>query len=632
MFGFYRMAAAVPEIRVADIDFNKKQITGLISKADKNSAALVVFPELCITGYTCADLFHQSALMDKTCSAIKEIAEFSKNLDLISIVGAPIHYKNSLYNCGVVIQKGEIKGIVPKSYNPNYREFYEKRWFSAGKNIRHEWTRVDEKPVPFGTNFIFEYNKYFRFGIEICEDLWNVIPPSSNHAVAGAIITANLSASNELIAKADYRRDLIKQQSARCISAYIYASSGVWESTTDLVFGGHSLIAENGVILKENERFQRKSNVIFSDIDCQRLLSTRISESSFGDNGPLDYAVIKLDSVNKIKDVDRLIDPHPFVPASPDRLDTRCREIFSIQSAGLAKRLEHTGSRKAVVGISGGLDSTLALLVCIEAFKLLKKKNPDIIAVTMPGFGTSKRTFNNAVKLCRLLNADLRKIKITNACMRHFKDINHDPEIHDSTYENVQARERTQLLMDIANQEKGIVVGSSDLSELALGWTTYNGDHMSMYAVNCGVPKTLIRCLIDWAAEHSGPKLKSTLHDIINTPVTPELLPSRKDDEIYHKTEEIIGPYELHDFFLYHTIKYGATPNKIKYLAKLAFKRKYSESEISKYLKIFLNRFFSQQFKRSCIPDGPKVGTICLSPRGDWRMPSDAKPSAWLNP
>ncbi|HBC85548.1 MAG TPA: NAD(+) synthase [Lentisphaeria bacterium] len=625
MYGFYRVAAAVPETRVADIAFNLARIKELVREAGRNSAALAVFPELCMTSYTCADLFQQSRLIRNALSAVLELANFAKKMDIVIVVGAPFLHKSRLYNCAFVIQKGKIKGIVPKTYNPNYREFYEKRWFTSGKKFKSEIVRLGNSDVPFGRNLVFECDENFKLAVEICEDLWNVIPPSSYHAIAGATVIANLSASNELVAKADYRRDLVKQQSARCLSAYVYSSAGVWESTTDLVFSGHSMIAENGIMIAENERFRRKGGLLLADIDCERIAYSRFSASSFSDNEiPEKYVFVKMDRPPKIASIRRKIDPHPFVPSNPALRDERCREIFSIQSAGLAKRLGHTKSSKAVIGISGGLDSTLALLVSMQAMKLIGKKSNDIIAITMPGFGTTGRTYKNAVKLCQLSGTELREIDIKAACKDHFKEIGHNPKVHDVTYENVQARERTQILMDIANKEKGIVVGTGDLSEIALGWSTYSGDHMSMYAVNCGVPKTLIRYLISWVAENSGAELKKVLHDIIDTPVTPELLPHKGDGKITQKTEEIIGPYELHDFFLFHTVKYGASPEKILHLANLAFKGKYTAAKISECLKTFIRRFFSQQFKRSCIPDGPKVGSISLSPRGDWRMPSDA--------
>jgi len=634
MFGFYKVAAAVPQIKVADVGFNTDVILKLAKEADSNKAAAVLFPELSVTGYTCADLFHQPILVDEASGALIRIAEETRALGVVLVVGAPLFFRNSLYNCGVVIHRGEILGVVPKVYNPNYREFYDKRWFSSWKNKANDTIQIGDTEVPIGTDIIFEHNRYFKLSIELCEDLWSVIPPSSYHAIAGATVCMNLSASNELVAKADYRRDLIKQQSARCLGAYVYASSGVGESTTDVVFGGHALIAENGSLLKENERFVDNSTIIYSDIDCERLYHTRISESSFSDSelpASKKYLSVPLNNINLLKQLDRRFDPHPFVPSNLDERSHRCDEIFHIQSSGLAKRFKHTGAKKAVIGISGGLDSTLALLVVAEAFKKLNKDPKDIITITMPGFGTTDRTYNNALEMCREIGTEIREIDIREACLLHFKEIGHDPAEHTTTYENVQARERTQVLMDVANKEWGLVIGTGDLSEIALGWSTYNGDHMSMYAVNCSIPKTLIRYLIHWVADISKDDLKQTLEDIIDTPVSPELLPNDKDAEINQITEDIIGPYELHDFFLYHIVKYGAEPQKVACLAEIAFDGKYSLEVITKWLEMFIKRFFGQQFKRSCIPDGPKVGTISLSPRGDWRMPSDAVATVWQN-
>jgi len=635
MFGFYKVAAAVPQIKVADVGFNTDRIVELVKEADSNNATAVLFPELSITGYTCADLFHQPILVDEASEALIRIADETRASGVVSVVGAPLFFRNSLYNCGVVIHRGEILGVVPKVYNPNYREFYDKRWFSSWKNKANDTVQIGDVEVPFGTDLIFEHNRYFKLSIELCEDLWSVIPPSSYHAIAGATVCMNLSASNELVSKADYRRDLIKQQSARCLGAYVYSSSGVGESTTDVVFGGHALIAENGSLLKENERFVDGSSIIYSDIDCERLYHTRISESSFSDSelpASKKYLSVPLKNVNQLEKIDRRFDPHPFVPSNLDERSHRCDEIFHIQSAGLAKRFKHTGAKKAVIGISGGLDSTLALLVVAEAFKKLNKDPKDIITITMPGFGTTDRTYNNALEMCREIGTEIREIDIREACLLHFKEIGHDPAEHTTTYENVQARERTQVLMDVANKEWGLVIGTGDLSEIALGWSTYNGDHMSMYAVNCSIPKTLIRYLIHWVADISKDDLKQTLEDIIDTPVSPELLPNDKGAEINQITEDIIGPYELHDFFLYHIVKYGAEPQKVACLAEIAFDGKYSLEVITKWLEMFIKRFFGQQFKRSCIPDGPKVGTISLSPRGDWRMPSDAVASVWQKP
>ncbi len=630
MLGFYRIAAVSPSLKVADVGFNTKEILISIDAAEKKEAALVLFPELSITAYTCADLFQNSTLLDVTEKALLQIAKHTENKNIIAVVGAPIRHSGRLYSCGIVIQNGNILGAVPKIYLPNYREFYEQRWFTSG--IKTSGTaKIGKTRIPFGDRLIFGYNHFFTFGIELCEDLWNVIPPSSDHAIAGANILLNLSASNELVSKADYRRQLVKGQSARCIAGYIYASAGTGESTTDVVYGGHLIAAENGVVISENERFLRETSMITADIDCEKMFNIRLSETPFDQNNVCEYRNIEVEKPNEISEIDRQSVPHPFVPANPRERTIRCQEIFNIQKAGLAKRVEHTNAEKVIIGISGGLDSTLALLVIEKTFKLIGKPVKDIITITMPGLGTTDRTYDNAVSLCRILGTEFRKIDIKEACLDHFREIGHDPEIHDVTYENVQARERTQVLMDIANCEKGLVAGTGDLSEIALGWSTYNADHMSMYALNCGVPKTLIRYLISWVADNSGKKLKKILHDIIDTPISPELLPKCKKGKIQQKTEEILGPYEVHDFYLYHIIKYGASPEKVLYLAKSAFGRKYSENELKKYLKIFIKRFFSNQFKRSCMPDGPKIGTIALSPRGDWRMPSDASPDLWLN-
>ena len=629
MFGFHRIAAISPVVKVADIRFNTKEILSAIDNAAAESAAVVVFPELALTAYTCADLFQNSTLIEEAEKALLEIAKETKKRDIIVVIGAPLRRSGRLYSSAVVIQNGKFLGVVPKIYLPNYREFYEQRWFASGKGTSGS-VKIGNKRVPFGEHLLFEYDHFFTFGIELCEDLWNITPPSSEHAIAGANILLNLSASNELVAKADYRKQLIKGQSARCVAGYIYASAGCGESTTDVVYSGHLIAAENGAIIAENSRFNRKSSMITADIDCQRMSNIRRSETSFDQNSVCEYRTIQLKKPVDIPNIERSFPHHPFVPANLAERDTRSAEIFNIQKAALAKRVEHTHIKKAVIGISGGLDSTLALLVIEETFKLLGKPMKDIITITMPGFGTTDRTYDNAVQLCKIIGTDLRKIDIQEACLRHFEDIGHDAKVHDVTYENVQARERTQILMDIANREKGIVIGTGDLSEIALGWSTYNADHMSMYSVNCGVPKTLIRYLITWIAEKSKKELSDVLKDIIDTPVSPELLPKCAKGEIVQKTEEIIGPYELHDFFLYHIVKYGASPEKVLHLAKISFEEKYSINDLKKYLKIFIKRFFANQFKRSCIPDGPKVGTIALSPRGDWRMPSDASPALWL--
>ncbi len=628
MFGFIRVAAACPKVWVADIDKNQEEIKKLLFEADNKDISIIVFPELSLTSYTASDLFFQKIVNDRVEGSLKDILDYTKKLDTIFIIGAPYLYKNRLYNCAFICQKGEVLGVVPKKYLPTYKEFYEKRWFVSAKDIKNSYLKIDGKEVPFGLDLLFRAEEAV-FGVEICEDLWAVTPPSLYQAIGGANLIFNLSASNEYVGKYEYRKELVKTQSARCISGYVYASSGVYESTTDLVYGGHLIIAENATVLSENQRFQRESEIIYADIDIQRLKFTRVSETSFKDEDIVEFRYIDTFETKKLKDIDRFIDPHPFVPSNPDIRDSRCEEIFNIQAAALAKRVEHIGKPKLIIGISGGLDSTLALLVCIWTMDILKRDYKDIIAITMPGFGTTSRTYENAKNLCHLLGVDFREIDIKDAVLEHFKEIGHDPDIHDVTYENAQARERTQILMDVANKEDGIVVGTGDLSEIALGFSTYNADHISMYNVNASVPKTLVRYVIDWVASKMDEKISKILHDISQTPVSPELLP-KKDEKITQKTEEIIGPYELHDFFLYHMIKYGANPKKIVFLAKKAFGKKYDEKIIKKWLRVFIKRFFANQFKRSCMPDGPKVGSISLSPRGDWRMPSDANVHEWL--
>ena len=627
---FIKIASACPKTKVADVDYNVSQIIKCMKLAKENSAKAIVFPELSITSYTCGDLFLQDRLINESLKGLVEIMLETSNTDMITIVGAPILDNCTLYNCAVVLFKGKILGIVPKSYIPNYSEFYEKRWFTEGVSIINRTISLPfQQDIPFGTDLIFTCDN-LSFGCEICEDLWVTIPPSSYLSLLGANVIFNLSASNELVSKADYRKDLIKNQSARSICAYVYSSAGVFESTTDLLFSGHLLISENGTLLKENNRFQRDNEIIYADIDTFRLKSERMKNLSFRDSSKFTpFKARKIyfdfDSIEN-NNFNRFIDKHPFVPSKESEMEARCKEIFNIQSAALAKRLEHVNSTKTVIGISGGLDSTLALLVIVKTFKLLNIDNKNIIAITMPGFGTTDRTYNNALTLCKELGCDLREINIVKASLQHFEDIGHDKAIHDVTYENVQARERTQILMDLANKEGAILVGTGDLSELALGWCTYNGDHMSMYSVNPSIPKTLVRYLVNYVANNeSTEKVKETLIDILNTPVSPELLPKDKTTgEITQKTEDIVGPYELHDFFLYHFIKHGSSKERILFLAEHAFKDDYSKETIEKWLDKFLWRFFSQQFKRSALPDGPKVGTISLSPRGDWRMPSDA--------
>lgn len=635
-YGFVRVGAAVPEVKVADTEFNTRKIIEIMDKAIENDVYLTVFPELCITGYTCGDLFQQPLLLDMALKSLKKIADKSSGCKNVFIVGLPLMINQQLYNCAAVVQNGKVRGIVPKQYLPNYNEFYEKRWFSEGRNLSDDYVNIFGHDVPCGNNLIFqdELTGELSFGVEICEDLWMPVPPSSFQAKNGAVILCNLSASNEVIGKNEYRRMLVKSQSGRCIAAYVYTSSGVGESTTDLVFGGQALIAENGTILIESRRFARESQLIMQDVDVKRLYYERANISSFSEPDPtVAGRRVVLEPVSfELKELLRKIDKHPFIPADSAECNERCSEIFSIQTAGLAKRLTHTGLKKMVVGISGGLDSTLALLVACQTADMLNLPRKNIIAVTMPGFGTTGRTYENAVNLMKSMDVDLREIDIKAACLQHFHDIGHDPDVYDVTYENVQARERTQILMDIANREGGLVVGTGDLSELALGWSTYNGDHMSMYAVNCGVPKTLVKYLVTWYSENIATgKTVSILKSIADTPISPELMPPNENGEIEQKTEDIIGPYELHDFFLYYMIRHRADPGKILYLARIAFKDQYDEKTIKKWLKVFYRRFFSQQFKRSCIPDGPKVGTVSLSPRGDWRMPSDASAALWLS-
>lgn len=632
---FIKVGSACPITKVADVDFNLDEIKKCIDKAIEDQVKILVFPELSITSYSCADLFFQQKLLKKAEIAIENLCVFSEGRDILFTIGAPLEYDDILYNVAYLIFNGKILGIVPKSYLPNASEFYEKRWFSSGLNITSRKVNLPfQSDIPFGTNLIFRSGD-ISIGVEICEDLWVTIPPSSFLSLAGCNIICNLSSSNELVSKADYRRDLIKNQSARCMSSYIYSSSGVFESTTDVLFGGHLLISENGGILSENERFNRENEIITAIIDVDKLKAERLKNISFRDNKvliPFNMETINFDFNNiAIDNFDKYIDKHPFVPNNPLERDKRAKEIFNIQSSALAKRLSHTGLKKAVIGISGGLDSTLALLAVVKTFDMLKIPRENIVTITMPGFGTTDRTYNNALDLCRHLGTDLREINIVPAALQHFKDIGHPVEQHDVTYENVQARERTQILMDLANKEGGLLIGTGDLSELALGWCTYNGDHMSMYSINCSIPKTLVRYLVDYVADHeSTPEVSKILIDILDTPVSPELLPKDKYGNITQKTEDIVGPYELHDFFLYHFMKHGASKERIEFLAKTAFKGVYDEDVIDKWLNKFITRFFTQQFKRSALPDGPKVGSISLSPRGDLRMPSDASYNGFL--
>ena len=633
-FGYVRVAASVPELKVANVEFNTKEVIKEIKTLDKEGVQIVTFPELCLTGYTCADLFSQDILITKSKEAIKEVIDSTKLLDIISIIGAPIVCDNQLFNCGIVINKGKILGIVPKTYIPNYGEFYEKRWFSTNNTLTSKTINLFGKEVPIGIDLVFRdiNDSKFTFGIEICEDLWSPKAPSVEAALNGATMIFNLSASNEVIGKAQYRRNLINMQSAKNVCAYIYSSSGVNESSTDLVFSGYAGISENGSMLVENERFNFKTNHIISDVDIQRLMNNRIKDISFMGIGAINnYRVIDIDLKDNNNDLKRIYDAYPFVPSNEDKRAERCSEIINIQACGLAKRIKHTGMKKCVIGISGGLDSTLAFLVIIEAYRKLGISFDNLIGVTMPGFGTTGRTYNNALTLMRNYGVTMREVSIKEASLQHFKDIGLDETDRSVTYENTQARERTQILMDIANKEGGLVIGTGDLSELALGWCTYNGDHMSMYAVNTSIPKTLVRYLVKYFADiEPNEECKKTILDILDTPISPELLPPSKDGKIEQQTESVVGPYILHDFFLYHFMRYGASPDKIKYIASKTFDGMYDEETIDKWLKFFIKRFFNQQFKRSCLPDGPKVGTISVSPRGDLRMPSDADSSIWL--
>ena len=629
-YGMIRAAAASLRLKVADPTYNKEKIKEAIDCAEQKGTRLIVLPELCVTGYTCADLFFTKSLQNSAENALKEIIEYTSGKNIVAAVGMPVPFYNSLYNCAVVIGNGRIYGIVPKIHLANYNEFYEKRWFASGSDFK-SCQNIDF--CGFETTIgsqIFDLGGGAVLGLELCEDLWVPTPPSGSLALSGANIIANLSASDEYVSKAQYRRDLVSNQSARCICAYVYSGAGVCESTTDLVFSGATLIAENGSVIAQGKRFARDNEIIVSDIDIERLNSQRRGNMSF-ENSINELKITQIPLNNNENDLTyRFVDAHPFVPSDDEKRRERCEEIFAIQAAGLAKRLEHVGSKGCVIGISGGLDSTLALLVAVEAMKLIGKPSSDILGITMPGFGTTDRTYNNAIDLMKSLGVTIKEISIKDACVQHMKDIEHDEAVKDITYENTQARERTQILFDMANKHNCLLVGTGDLSELAMGWCTYNGDHMSMYGVNASVPKTLVRYLVDYVAKISDEKTKAILLDVLDTPVSPELLPPDKNGKIAQKTEDVVGPYELHDFFLYYLVRFGFEPNKIYYLAKKSFAGKYDNATIKKWLTTFVRRFFTQQFKRSCLPDGPKVGSVTLSPRSDWRMPSDACVNLWL--
>ncbi len=633
-YGYVKVAAAVPRVHVADCKFNAGQIEKEIIIADGKGVQIITFPELCITGYTCGDLFAQQLLLEEAELGLMQMLNSTRQLDIISIVGMPVVCEGHLLNAAVVIQKGRVLGVVPKTYLPNYKEFYEMRWFVSASDVPAQTIRLCGQVAPLGTNLLFETSDT-TFGIEICEDVWAAVPPSSSLALQGAEIIFNLSADNESIGKHAYLRSLLSQQSARCLAGYVFSSCGFGESTTDVVFAGNGLIYENGTLLAASERFSLEEQLVVSEIDVEFLRTERRVNTTFAACrkrvAPEVAVRVSTELVNSRElNLTRTYDPHPFVPQGPT-LDERCEEIFSIQVAGLAQRLTHTKAKSAVVGISGGLDSTLALLVCVKTYDKLGWPRKGIVGVTMPGFGTTDRTYTNAVDLMTSLGVTVREISIRKACLQHFEDIGHDAAVHDVVYENSQARERTQILMDIANQTGGLVIGTGDLSELALGWATYNGDHMSMYGVNASVPKTLVKHLVKWVAENGMDETsRRTLLDIVDTPISPELIPADENGNISQITEDLVGPYELHDFFLYHFLRGGFRPSKIFYLAARTFKDVYDEDTIKKWLHTFLRRFFNQQFKRSCLPDGPKVGSVSLSPRGDWRMPSDASSEAWL--
>lgn len=635
-----RVAVGSPEIRVANVAFNLNSLKSFLGQARDSGTSLLLTPELCLTGYTCGDLFTQNSLLQSSWKALAKLAPLT-NKGPWMVVGLPVRHRSRLYNCLALLGDGRILGVVPKSVLPNTREYYEQRWFSSGEKIHRDFLERDGENIPFGVDLLFKAQNLpdFVLGMEVCEDLWATEPPSGRQALAGATVLVNGSASNEILGKSEYRRSLVKQQSARCLAAYLYASSGPSESTTDLVFSGHCLIAENGSLLQESSRLKMKGDLIFADIDIEQLRHERLTNNTYF-NRSLDHLHFRSveaplfsggDLPSENPSLLRPLRTTPFVPAEEENRESRCREIFAIQTAALMKRLRHVGSKKVVLGISGGLDSTLALLVCIHAFDQLQWDRKDILAPTMPGFGTSQRTRNNAQELVSLLGAEGRTIPITQVVQAHFEAIGHDENTHDVTYENAQARERTQILMDLANKHRGLCIGTGDLSEAALGWCTFNGDQMSMYHVNIGVPKTLVRWIIQWCADElfNGP-IREVLLDIIDTPITPELLPLDSQGGIEQITEEKVGPYRLHDFFLYYFVRHGFAPRKILFLAERAFSSEFDGETIRQWLRIFISRFFSQQFKRSAMPDGPKVGTVALSPRGDWRMPSDADPEVWL--
>lgn len=633
--GFLKVCAVSPRVTVAGVQSNLNAALQEIEKANKNKVQILVFPELFLSGYTCGDLFLQTALQDACKSALTAVCRVTENSALVVVIGLPLKFGASLYNCAAVVQNGMVVAVIPKTYIPNYNEYYEKRWFASGDGVNGT-IKLNEQEVPFGQTLV-RLSDDAVLGVEICEDLWTPSTPGTSLALSGANIIVNLSASNEVVTKNDYRKNLICMQSAKDFCAYIYASAGVGESTTDLVFSGACTVAENGALLSEGERFAFNGSMAEACIDIEKLNAERAHNTSFTDaakklkeklsevSTPVEVSDLEYNEVN------RSFDPHPFVPSDSAEKDERCREILSIQSHALAKRMSHIGAKKAIIGISGGLDSTLALLVTARALKILNLPNENMICVTMPGFGTTDRTYQNAVDLIHAFGATFMEISIRNAARGHMADIGHDESVHDITYENTQARERTQILMDLANKHGAVLVGTGDLSELALGWCTYNADHMSMYGVNAGVPKTLVRHLVRNEAQQLPEEISKILNDILDTPVSPELLPPDENGNIQQKTEETLGPYEVHDFYLYHFLRFGTRPEKLLFMASRAFASIYTEEQLKNWLKLFVRRFFTNQFKRSCLPDGPKVGSVSLSPRGDWRMPSDADCSVWLD-
>lgn len=636
--GFVRLAVASPALRVADVDFNVTAMRAAIERAADAGASLILFPELGVTAYTSADLFYQSLLLEAARGALQPLAGATAQANIAAVVGLPLLQDGKLFNCAAFLSSGAVVGIVPKTYLPSTQEYYESRWFASARTARFDHVEIAGARVPFGTDLLFRATNLpgCVVGIEICEDLWSINTPSSDKALAGATILLNPSASNDTLGKSEYRRDLVAHQSGRCLAAYLYAGAGAGESTTDLVFAGHSLIAENATLLAETERFHFDTQMVTADVDVERLINERTKNTSFAQQVPLGtYRAVEFTlpapRVTTPYVLQRPLSTTPFVPHDPVRRAKHCREIFALQSTGLAKRLKHTGIKTVTLGLSGGLDSTLALLVTLAAFEQLGLDKANIVALSMPGFGTTGRTMSNAEQLAEAMGITFRTVPITDAVRQHFRDIGHDENVHDVTYENAQARERTQILMDLANQINGLVVGTGDLSELALGWATYNGDQMSMYHVNAGVPKTLVRYLVEWYAETQAQgALSRVLHDIVATPITPELLPLSGDGAQPQQTEATIGPYLLHDFFMFYMVRHQFAPRKIFWLARYVFKDAYDAPTILKWLGVFYRRFFAQQFKRSAMPDGPKVGSVALSPRGDWRMPSDASAALWL--